>query len=471
MRTDLELFGAVGGIGRAWGGADEAWLSGTRVGMEHGPFVDATVDGGGIILRADPWAWWPCYVLETSDGCAFATRLGKLAELGLEPDPIGRMERVMVGTPLGGRTVYRNVRRMRPGEMLHITKRGVESLVRDWWRTPLPSSMETFTEAVQIATAGLLGDASRVTALLSGGLDSRVATALLREMGVEVMALNFGQTGGQDATYARMYADAAGIPLYHDPREPHEFGHTAMARTRIDRHGINSDMPGVLWTGLAGSNIIGGCHATERMAALLRDGDLRGAVEELCEAEGYAIPAALFRDNEADERVRAAIVREFEHYATADMAHAFTLFLCMNRERSGGALVHEMLPETGLYPVTPFTDETVTRMALGIDATEMIGHRWYHRWLQYLPECVRNVPWQTYPGHEPCPIPAPELPTQWEGNVAWQTGQRRRTLRRAVKALGHPGIRQHILVAALAADALGVRDCGFTLTAAANYAD
>jgi hypothetical protein len=36
-----------------------------------------------------------------------------------------------------------------------------------------------------------------------------------------------------------------------------------------------------------------------------------------------------------------------------------------------------------------------------------VGHRLYNAALRFFPSIVSAVPWQTYPGHEPCPIPLP----------------------------------------------------------------
>ena len=40
------------------------------------------------------------------------------------------------------------------------------------------------------------------------------------------------------------------------------------------------------------------------------------------------------------------------------------------------------------------------------------------KWLQHFPEVTLSVPWQAYPGHEPCPLPVPSgVVYQWGNTV------------------------------------------------------
>ena len=44
-----------------------------------------------------------------------------------------------------------------------------------------------------------------------------------------------------------------------------------------------------------------------------------------------------------------------------------------------------------------------------------LRHKFYVKGLSQFPPAVTAVPWQAYPGHEPCPLPAPpELGYQWD---------------------------------------------------------
>jgi hypothetical protein len=64
--------------------------------------------------------------------------------------------------------------------------------------------------------------------------------------------------------------------------------------------------------------------------------------------------------------------------------------------------------------VTPLADFRLTELMLSVDPVQCVGHAFYMKMLEHLPTIVTSVPWQTYPGHVPCPLPAPAIPTQWE---------------------------------------------------------
>ena len=45
-----------------------------------------------------------------------------------------------------------------------------------------------------------------------------------------------------------------------------------------------------------------------------------------------------------------------------------------------------------------------------------VRHRLYNAALAHFPRVIKSVAWQTYPGHEPCPIPMPsDAVDQWAG--------------------------------------------------------
>ena len=53
----------------------------------------------------------------------------------------------------------------------------------------------------------------------------------------------------------------------------------------------------------------------------------------------------------------------------------------------------------------PFCDGRLLDVMLSIPMDAGLRHGFYHRFLRHFPEVTVSVPWQTYPGHEPCPIP------------------------------------------------------------------
>ncbi|MGH6635108.1 MAG: hypothetical protein ACRED0_02885, partial [Gammaproteobacteria bacterium] len=106
-----------------------------------------------------------------------------------------------------------------------------------------------------------------------------------------------------------------------------------------------------------------------------------------------------------------------------------------------------------------------------------LGHRFYHKWLGLFPEAVREVPWQVYPGHEPCPIAVPAgLTSQWQDQWAPQViqMQKRARLRRAREMLRAPNfpkpiLNKNVLHIATWIYRLGLRDYAYVVDAASTY--
>src|SRR5439155_1266079 len=65
-------------------------------------------------------------------------------------------------------------------------------------------------------------------------------------------------------------------------------------------------------------------------------------------------------------------------------------------------------------------------------------HQFYVKWLDLFPAAVTSVPWQSYPGHVPCPLPIPPgLHYQWQAArmKAWHGPRKQALLRRAGEML------------------------------------
>ena len=107
-----------------------------------------------------------------------------------------------------------------------------------------------------------------------------------------------------------------------------------------------------------------------------------------------------------------------------------------------------------------------------------LGHRFYMRWFEQFPPVTQTIPWQTYPGHVPCPLPIPaSLSYQWSDDYLPEARQlqRRLLLDRARAVLGGaefpaaffsaPRLRlAHWLFRA------GVRDYGYLFNILGTYA-
>jgi len=68
-----------------------------------------------------------------------------------------------------------------------------------------------------------------------------------------------------------------------------------------------------------------------------------------------------------------------------------------------------------------------------------LRHKFYLKWLSLFPSPVAAVPWQAYPGHEPCPLPIPtELAYQWDDayQAEEEFSQKQNVIEQASQLLG-----------------------------------
>lgn len=140
------------------------------------------------------------------------------------------------------RTIYQGIRKLEPGTLLRIGRDGVPKITRYWdLRTLVERSLRTrpVSESVDRSDQdrlaeldGLLSDAVRrrmvadvpLGALLSGGIDSSLVTALMVENAqrpINSFSIGFHEKGFDEAPFARKIAHHLGTnhtELYIDPR-------------------------------------------------------------------------------------------------------------------------------------------------------------------------------------------------------------------------------------------------------------
>src|SRR5262249_5552603 len=99
----------------------------------------------------------------------------------------------------------------------------------------------------------------------------------------------------------------------------------------------------------------------------------------------------------------------------------------------------------------------------------------YTKWLARFGPVATSVPWQTYPGHEPCPLPVgPELHCQWARTRPVDRSHRRSLLCNAREMLGadsfpHALLNRRHLMLATWMYWLGLGDYGYIIKAAHPY--
>jgi asparagine synthase (glutamine-hydrolysing) len=376
-----------------------------------------------------PLYWW-------TDGavCVFSSTIAFMERHPLVPltlDLQAVVEGATLGYAVSDRTPYYDVRRMLSGEIVRLMKSGVTRSHHFRWaglpQRPVddPAREIEVLAALRSAVDRRNGSRSEAVTLLSGGLDSRVINTILYELGVHIHSFNFSIPETQDAYFAGEFARHIKADHYEgEPvggSAPGWVGKSGQVwNDRLARSGapLRSLFP--IWSGDFGSVTAGWVGMTPSLLTTLRTGRIEEAFALFLRARPSLAPADLVP--EARDWFRAAVPRalaeEFAKHSADDPARQFMFFYVSNTQRRHMDAFYEEILDHRTEFWTPFIDAAFLEAALSVPADDGVGHGFYMRWFERLPAVARAVPWQTYPGHMPCPLPVPPgLRTQWDSRT------------------------------------------------------
>jgi hypothetical protein len=463
----------------------------------RGVFSGAVFDPetGVVSIFTDKLGVRPIYYTITDEYVAFASVLRVLEALDNDDramDVIGVTEIITLGIPLGARTAYTDVSVLESAELIDV---GPSSVVRtnywDWHTIPeadvtkrdafIDRVYEAFVDGVRLR----LGTDKTTVSYLSGGLDSRCVVAVLRDLGAQVHTFSFAQQPNQDQYFAAQFASCVGT-VHREctigAGSP-QWGRLMSDAWSAASYGspLLTEHPKLVWTGDGGSVGMGFVYMSDDIVALLRQGSPAAAITAYLAQQRAAVPKRVLTT-----RARAAleglleseIATELKRRPCADPARSFYFFLLMNDQRRHLARHFEDIDLHRLEYQLPFFDSPFMLVAASIPIDWGLRHQFYSEWLSRFPPSTVAVPWQTYPGHVPCPVGKPDgLVYQWDESVHARA-RRRRRLETAFKGLrigfsaSLPAslVARWSLNAAALIHASGLRDYEYVVHAAETYA-
>src|SRR6267142_5878518 len=450
---------------------------------------------GALSLMADKLGVRPLYFWAHNDVIVFASALRILEELPLVPkqmDLRAVTELVGLGAPLADRTPYAGISLLRAGEIVRITNETISR--RRYWRwdeiaTSSDSEavrLETVYDRFQTAVDRRIRNDRATTAYLSGGLDSRCVVAALRPERARVHTFNFARPGTQDYCFGNDFAEAIGS--IHESL-PKELGDSVpdysslMAKALKESQSFRQsppERPRVVWSGEGGSVLLGLVHISKSIVELMRTGNIEGAIEEYLQREHIHVPRQLFRPQILEnicQVIKRGIHEELSQLHAEDAGRNFYLFLMHNDQRRKLMNHFEDIDLHRLEFQLPFFDGQFLESVIATPFDVCLQHKFYVKWLSRFTPEVTAVPWQAYPGHEPCPLETPiGLAYQW--NESYQANEnasiKRWALRQALELLGSVDFPNQILskrnlrLAALI-HLTGWRDYQYAIEAAQTY--
>ncbi|MFH7044201.1 asparagine synthase-related protein [Paucibacter sp. JuS9] len=448
-----------------------------------------------LTLSTDHVGLRPVYYAVQDGILVFATAMRMLESLPWlrrSLSPLGMAEVSAFSFPLAGRTPYAEVTTLRECEVLVATTGRVSSTAYyDWAEAAhaspaaiptAPQLYQLFEEAVTLRA----GADRSVYSFLSGGMDSRAIVATLLKGERRIEALNFSATASQDQYFAQQLAAEVGprlalhcLPGGNFPN----FSFLALAaKTALEQvQPIDVDRRQLIWSGDGGSVGMGHVYMDEEMLDIAEQRGLAEAAQYFLKFNRIALPTKAMARAVAGTmpgRLHQAVLAEMQRYARREPGRQIYLFLLFNDQRRHLFKHFETIDQHGLELLTPFYDAAFLKAIAATPARQGILHRLYTEWFECMPEVARRTPWQTYPGHVPCPVKGDDVGSyQWEEKQAHHRtspSERLAVAKRTLQALGTArrsgAFSTGGVTLAAALHALGLRDCGHVLAVLETYA-
>ena len=173
---------------------------------------------GKVTVRTDLVGCFPLYLRVLDDRLWVADRLSELKADNLQPDWTGAIQYLRKAFTVGSRTLFRGVRRIRPGERFEVSLASPTlnfSDESDLWAAPERVAnpqvrLEEFCEALRLSC-----DPGRpIRLMMSGGWDSRLLlAACLSAHAADVHLYFHGDTASREANLVRRIATDLRLPL------------------------------------------------------------------------------------------------------------------------------------------------------------------------------------------------------------------------------------------------------------------
>jgi asparagine synthase (glutamine-hydrolysing) len=450
---------------------------------------------GALTLIADKLGLRPLYFWMDERRVVFASALRileGLAEIPKKMDVRAVTEMVGLTYPLADRTPYANILLLKAAEIVQITEKRVSR--SHYWRwdeierssEPEEKLLRELYGRFQSAVARRNRSDKTTVAYLSGGLDSRCVVAALRERDVRVHTFNFARPGTQDQIFGLDFARQVSAVHEEVPKEAGDhvpdYSQLMAQVWGASRHRRDypAERPSLVWSGEGGSVALGHVHMNEKIVDLMRASQRDAAIAEYVEREYVYVSPKLFRPRVFSDPagiIHQGLREELADLHCQDPARSFYLFLLLNDQRRKLARHFESIDLHRLEFQLPFFDSAFLASIVALPVDLCLRHKFYVKWLRLFPPAVTSVPWQAYPGHEPCPLPIPQgLAYQWadEYLAAERATQKQRLMKEAsalLSAADFPGelLSKRNLRLATWIHSAGWRDYEHVIQAARTY--
>ena len=406
-----------------------------------GMFAAVAWDESSSTLRisTDKLALRPVYIYIDRRFAIFATNLRTLREVAPAPLVLsdqGIAEVMHMNQNFGGRTAYRDIRRLGLSEILSFQSTQEKSEhYFDWKAIPRQEGSESeicarifaaFKRAISRRSRNKVADAS-----LSGGMDSRSVVAGLLDSGCRVRTFNHSYPGSADEIIGRMVADAFGTEHTSCARDPARqmagVPSYYVVRDNFPRHAGATSGGRQIWCGDGGSVGLGHVYMTPQSVELAANSNCSDYISKLF-PKLKPLKTWVVKRKSAGELHRLAVrslTNELRALASAPPDRRLYLFYLCNDQSRHLDLHFENIDLSRIELIAPFFDFDFLALIVAHPISAFLNHHLYNSWINLFHTAAGAIPWQAYPGHEPCPHPLPPGSlVQWKSD--WFTGKRAR---------------------------------------------
>ena len=448
-----------------------------------------------LFLIADKLGIRPLYYYLDEQRVIFASALRileSLPDVPKEMDLRGVTEIAGLTFLLGDRTPYANTATIKAAQIVQVSEKTKSD--EQYWRwdtiTPKQGTEDQLLAEVfrqfGTAVARRLRNDSTTIASLSGGLDSRSIVAALTQRNVRIHTYNFAPSDSQDFLFGNEFARQVGTLHQGLPADlgtatsDYSFKIAKAWQSSKYRDSYPVERPRIIWSGEGGSVGFGLVHMSKAIVDFMRSGQQDQAIQSFLEQERAHVTYRLLKapiSTKLSGVLHRGIREELASIHCEDPGRDFYVFIMLNDQRRKLATHFESIDLHQLELQLPFFDSDFLASLMAVPIDLCLGHKFYNKFLGLFPPVVSSVPWQAYPGHEPCPIPTPAgVGYQWDtgGGSAPAEKRKRQLLKSASDVMRdsnfpHRILRKRYLQFITWLYWSGVRDYSYVLRSAEIY--
>lgn len=185
-----------------------------------------------FVIHTDRLGTIPVYYGRRHGQLIFASRLPVLIEAGFDsPDPIGAVQMMLCGYPLGSRSLLEGVSLAPPASELRIHPSGSVTTERYWRPMPNPDEgpvpaelADELLDRFKAAHHRAIPDGNGLAIPVTGGLDSRINLALRGDRLSSAFLFHIGLPGDPEGPIARHIASVLGLSMTELKLKPETLG-------------------------------------------------------------------------------------------------------------------------------------------------------------------------------------------------------------------------------------------------------